>query len=636
MLPLPRRRAGRCCSSRARSSSHVGGASHGGRMFVENLRGHLRFLAKHRGPARGRAGAAAAARLAAAARGRVPRRARPDVPRGGRLARVGLGGVAAHRAAPVSWDRLPRELAVLPALLVVRWLPDSGFWLYLRLAAATLTVLLPGALVARALGGRSASATARLGLAGLVAAPGAIMFAVARLARRSRSCCAALGAARSSRCSAAASRVAAAGARWAWPRSASSSGSLLWHVAGTLDGDALFHLARVRKLVDFGRPAPADGRRVQGRRPASRATRSRSGTASSPSSRGSAASSRGGSCCTRRACSCPIAFVVAYEAGVAVFRIRGGRVRDAARARSRCSASRGGHGGAYVHARAAGDRGAAAARPGRDRALLLVRARGRRGRVAASRSRPAPSRSRSSTRRTRSSSLIPLAGYVVARSLLVRGRGAARAGRRCSRCSSPAAARVRSGCCRSSARPRSHDPSNARAGAEPAALQGQTRRLLAAQLPRSRPASFARTGVVAVAALICVPLAAFAAAAPLGRVRPRRHRDRARADARPALLHAPSPTSSRSRRRGAIVGFVPLAFAFAGGAAVLSRALGAGCCRSRSAPASASSSRGPGTSAASPADRGPGVPRLVRRDRRRARARRRSRCAPLASIGRGG
>ena len=28
---------------------HVGGASHGGRMFRENLRGHLRYLAKHRG-----------------------------------------------------------------------------------------------------------------------------------------------------------------------------------------------------------------------------------------------------------------------------------------------------------------------------------------------------------------------------------------------------------------------------------------------------------------------------------------------------------------------------------------------------------------------------------------------------------
>jgi N-acetylglucosaminyl-diphospho-decaprenol L-rhamnosyltransferase len=29
---------------------HVGGATHGGRLYVENLRGHLRWFAKHRGP----------------------------------------------------------------------------------------------------------------------------------------------------------------------------------------------------------------------------------------------------------------------------------------------------------------------------------------------------------------------------------------------------------------------------------------------------------------------------------------------------------------------------------------------------------------------------------------------------------
>jgi N-acetylglucosaminyl-diphospho-decaprenol L-rhamnosyltransferase len=29
---------------------HVGGATHGGRMFTENVKGHLRFFAKHRGP----------------------------------------------------------------------------------------------------------------------------------------------------------------------------------------------------------------------------------------------------------------------------------------------------------------------------------------------------------------------------------------------------------------------------------------------------------------------------------------------------------------------------------------------------------------------------------------------------------
>jgi len=34
----------------AAEAVHVGGATHGGRMFTENLRGHLRFFAKHRGP----------------------------------------------------------------------------------------------------------------------------------------------------------------------------------------------------------------------------------------------------------------------------------------------------------------------------------------------------------------------------------------------------------------------------------------------------------------------------------------------------------------------------------------------------------------------------------------------------------
>ena len=130
---------------------------------------------------RGRARAPAAARGPAAARHGFPRRARPDVPRRGRLARLRLGADAAGRAPRVSrrlhFDRLPRELAAVAALLATRWLPDSGLWLYLKLAAATLVVLLPGSLVARLLGRASVSATVAWTLAAIFGA-GAITFAV--------------------------------------------------------------------------------------------------------------------------------------------------------------------------------------------------------------------------------------------------------------------------------------------------------------------------------------------------------------------------------------------------------------------------------------------------------------------------
>ena len=56
-------------------------------------------------------------------------------------------------------------------------LPDSGFGLYLKLAAATLVVLLPGALIARLVGRPSVSATLAWTLTGIFGA-GAIVFAV--------------------------------------------------------------------------------------------------------------------------------------------------------------------------------------------------------------------------------------------------------------------------------------------------------------------------------------------------------------------------------------------------------------------------------------------------------------------------
>jgi GT2 family glycosyltransferase len=51
---------------------HVGGASHGGRLFRENVRGHLRFLWKHRGQAHAER-ARRLLRVACALRGRVLR-----------------------------------------------------------------------------------------------------------------------------------------------------------------------------------------------------------------------------------------------------------------------------------------------------------------------------------------------------------------------------------------------------------------------------------------------------------------------------------------------------------------------------------------------------------------------------------
>ena len=146
-------------------------------------------------------------------------------------------------------DRLPRELAVVPALALARVLPDSGLGLYLKLGLATLVLLLPGSLVARAVGRPSVSATVAWSLAGIFGA-GAIVFAVHGSLDLALGLYAALGA----------GALVVVLLRRAWvPRRRPAGaillgillGALLWHVAGTLDGDALFHLARVRKLLAF-------------------------------------------------------------------------------------------------------------------------------------------------------------------------------------------------------------------------------------------------------------------------------------------------------------------------------------------------------------------------------------------------
>src|SRR6185437_4290411 len=99
--------------------------------------------------------AAAAARGAPPACRALPRRPRPDVPRGRGVPRVRTRG----RPAAMSL------LLALPLLGIARLLPDHGFGLWVRLAAATLVVLIPGRLASRALRVRGPSAALAWSLA---------------------------------------------------------------------------------------------------------------------------------------------------------------------------------------------------------------------------------------------------------------------------------------------------------------------------------------------------------------------------------------------------------------------------------------------------------------------------------------
>ncbi len=140
--------------------------------------------------------------------------------------------------------------AVLLALGLSRLLPDHGVGLYLRLAAATAAVLLPGHVVARALGLRPMAATLAWTLAALGAALGVVFVvhtsfwlvlalllavAVAAVFVPGREL------------------EAPIPRHWLALASGLVLGVLLWHVApAVLAGDSPFHLARVRKLVDLG------------------------------------------------------------------------------------------------------------------------------------------------------------------------------------------------------------------------------------------------------------------------------------------------------------------------------------------------------------------------------------------------
>ena len=144
----------------------------------------------------------------------------------------------------------PVLLLALP-LLGVAWLfPADGFGLWLRLVAATLVLFIPGSLVARALRLRGASATVAFGLGALgpalllvfvvhssiwLALVGLVVVAIVALPF--------------------ALRVVSGPPAWDTLTVAFAGlvlGVLLWHVAGVVNGDALFHLGRIRKLDELG------------------------------------------------------------------------------------------------------------------------------------------------------------------------------------------------------------------------------------------------------------------------------------------------------------------------------------------------------------------------------------------------
>jgi hypothetical protein len=140
---------------------------------------------------------------------------------------------------------------VVGGLALARLLPAEGLGLGLRLAFATACVLLPGALIARALGLTGAAPTLALGFGTLFLAELAV-FAFDSSLTLALVFLAALAVAATPF---AVRRALAASPAPGWlPVLGLGAvfGIALWQLAPQLDGDALFHLARVRKLEAFG------------------------------------------------------------------------------------------------------------------------------------------------------------------------------------------------------------------------------------------------------------------------------------------------------------------------------------------------------------------------------------------------
>ena len=127
----------------------------------------------------------------------------------------------------------------------------SGLLLYVRLALGTAVVLAPGWAIARALGVRGVAAPLAWGLVTIFGAL-AVTFAVSASLTLTLALLVVAGAAA---LPFALRRRRTRGVLPGAPAAAALGillGLLLWHVAGEVGGDGLFHLARVRKLTDLG------------------------------------------------------------------------------------------------------------------------------------------------------------------------------------------------------------------------------------------------------------------------------------------------------------------------------------------------------------------------------------------------
>jgi len=126
----------------------------------------------------------------------------------------------------------------------------SSLFLLVRLAAATGLVLAPGAIAARAVGVRSTSATLAWGLGVVFGAMGIVFVVHASLTLALvLLLVAALVAAPFAVRRPAVPELPGRAAVWA---AGAVLGLLLWPIAGAIGGDGLFHLARVRKLAELG------------------------------------------------------------------------------------------------------------------------------------------------------------------------------------------------------------------------------------------------------------------------------------------------------------------------------------------------------------------------------------------------